>query len=83
MHRHPSTIPKDTRLTRLIHALHNVEHKAAAKVTVGAHLAYYGLVSMEAHGHYRYAAAVVGCLMLLEAVMGNGDGPGPVGGAPA
>lgn len=56
-----------------------VEQRIVARVTVGAHFAYYGLVGIEAHGSYRYAAVAVLLMMALE--VASGDHSGGSGGA--
>lgn len=50
-----------------------VEHRALARLGFAAHLAYYGLVSVEAHGTYRYVAGGLGLLLILESMTGGGE----------
>lgn len=57
------------------HAIHRIEHKVVARVALTGHLAYYGLVTLEAHGHYRWAAMVVGIVLLVESFMPTGAPP--------
>lgn len=52
--------------------LAHFERKAVAKLAMYAHLSYYALVSVEAHGSYRYAAGAVLGIMVLEWVHGEG-----------
>lgn len=63
-------------LRELLKEAVRVEHKLIGKVAIGSHLSYYGLVAWEAHGTYRYAAGVVGLLMVVEACI-NHTPPGP------
>lgn len=64
---------KRTKMKVLMDALHKIEHKMVARVAAFAHLAYYGLVSVEAHGNYRYAAGAIGVILIVEAVAGGAD----------
>lgn len=56
-------------------ALHRIEHRLVARVALLSHLSYYGLVSVEAHGTYRYAAGVVGLILIIEAFAGDASPP--------
>lgn len=49
-----------------IQTLHNVEHTVLIRVTAVGHCIYYILVSMEAHGHYRYVAGALGIVAFSE-----------------
>lgn len=46
---------------------HKAERLAVVKAGAFAHVAYYALVTIEAHGNYRYAAAV----LLIVALFGH------------
>lgn len=54
-------------------AINKIGHRAVAFVAVGAHASYYGLVSLEAHGFYRYAAAVILILMAINLLSGHSE----------
>jgi hypothetical protein len=60
-------------IRRIRATLQHRTHRAFIRVTAFSHLAYYGLVSVEAHGHYRYAAGVLGVLLIVEAFTGSAD----------
>lgn len=62
---------KSGRLHDLIGAIHRAEHKMVMRAAAAGHLCYYTLVSIEAHGNYRYAAAALGVLLLVEALIGT------------
>jgi hypothetical protein len=53
-------------LVKVRGAIARAEKKLLAKVAIATHLSYYGLVGMEAHGNYRYAAIVIAVLMVAE-----------------
>ena len=55
-------------------AANRVETKVLGRVAVVSHLSYYALVGIEAHGNYRYAAMVVGVIVVLEALRGDNGG---------
>ncbi len=59
---------------RVGHRIRNIEHKLLARCAVVGHLTYYGLVSVEAHGFYRYAAGAVGILLIFEALQNSTHG---------
>lgn len=63
--------PPRRRLVRIVRMLRRAEHRTVARVALIGHLSYYGLVSLEAHGNYRYAAGVVGLILIFEALTGN------------
>lgn len=63
-----------TIVLRIRRCLHRAEHKTVARVTLWSHLSYYVLVTLEAHGNYRYAAGAVAIVVIYEAVLG-GDPP--------
>lgn len=62
----------EEKLRKLLAVAKRAEHRLLLRLTTMGHLAYYGLVSFEAHGHYRYAAAALGVLLIAEAVVGHG-----------
>lgn len=63
------------RFRKMLALAKRAEHRALLRLTTLGHLAYYGLVSFEAHGHYRYAAGALGVLLIAEALL-NHDAPG-------
>lgn len=46
--------------------IQKAEHKAAVKAAGWTHIVYYGLVAWEAHGSYRYAAAVLLIIAIIH-----------------
>lgn len=52
-------------------AIRRIEHRIVARVAICSHLAYYVLVTAEAHGTYRYAAGVVAVVVIVEALHGD------------
>lgn len=61
-------------LRRVRKLAHNAEHKVIARAAIGTHLTYYGLVTWEAHGTYRWAALAVGIIMIIEIVLPHSGG---------
>lgn len=59
------------RLAHAWKAIRHAEHVLVAKVAVYGHLAYYGLVTVEAHGSYRYAAGALAVVVALELLGGK------------
>jgi hypothetical protein len=62
-------------ILRLRRCMHRAEHKYAARVALWSHLSYYVLVTMEAHGNYRYAAGAVALVVVYEAFVGHSEPP--------
>jgi hypothetical protein len=56
-------------------AIHKIPHTVMVKLTIGSHIAYYGLVAIEAHGNYKYAAFLCGIFICIEALSGKGVPP--------
>ena len=44
------------------------EHRMVAKLTILCHLGYYSLVSVEAHGTYRFMAGGLAVLVVWESI---------------
>lgn len=63
------------RLRLLKRTARKVEHKLVLRTVTVGHLAYYTLVSIEAHGNYRYVAGGLGLLLLVEAIIGEDHPP--------
>lgn len=64
------------RLRRYWHRLRGSNHRAVARAAVGGHLAYYSLVFVESHGFYGWAAGFCGIILVIEALLGQGEGHG-------
>lgn len=47
-------------------------HKTTGRAVFSTHIIYYGLVSVEAHGNYKFAAAACACLLIWEGLAGKG-----------
>lgn len=50
----------------IMRTLHKFEHKAIVKIAALTHYAYYGLVALEAHATYKWAAAGILLVMIHE-----------------
>lgn len=61
------------RLRRFWHYLRNANHRNVARAAVAAHLSYYSLVFVEAHGWYGYAGGLCGIVLLVEVLIGHDD----------
>lgn len=62
------------RHSQLVKATDRICHKTVARLTILSHADYYSLVSVEAHGTYRYAAGFLALLVAYELLMGEGSG---------
>ena len=62
-------VVEETRLVKRV--LSKAGHFVVIKTVTICHVAYYALVSLEAHGSYRYAAGALAVLVVVEVFKGG------------
>lgn len=61
------------RLRTIWHHVRKANHRTVARAAVAAHLSYYSLVFVEAHGWYGTAGGICGIVLLIEVILGHGN----------